>query len=144
MRQEVFFFPHVNELGKAAPSVKMKFEPKRVWTLFHDIGGVAPSLPIVPRHHGNAFLEDRIHDWNWKNGLFRYGSRVASGKVWLLLEFEEAHDVAEKIAREVMSWDVPLPTVMLDGTRARKLAEAYVDAMEQIGVLKAIQSGKAV
>lgn len=89
MRQEVFYFPHENELGKAAPSVEMKDEPTRVWTLFTGDPDKPPALPIKPVHNQNAFLEDRVHDWNWGNGRFRYGSRVAKGKVWLLLEYDD-------------------------------------------------------
>lgn len=89
MRQEVFYFPHENELGKAAPSVEMKDEPTRVWTLFTQKDSESPpELPIAPTHNLNAFLEDRVHDWNWAKGRFRYGSRVAKGKVWLLLEYD--------------------------------------------------------
>lgn len=49
--------------------------PSRVWTL------------IVPRHNVNAFVEDEMHDWNIRNEVFRYASRVSEGSVWLLLEF---------------------------------------------------------
>lgn len=89
MRQEVFYFPHENHLGNAAPSVEMKDEPTRVWTLFWNDPDKPPGLPIKPIHHQNAFLEDRVHDWNWDRGKFRYGSRVTKGKVWLLLEYDD-------------------------------------------------------
>lgn len=72
---------------KAAP-VRCEREPKRVWTLQHHttVAG-RPELPFAPVHLTNAFLEDKIHDWNWRAGVLTYRSRVADGPVWLLLEY---------------------------------------------------------
>lgn len=88
MRQVVVFYPHELKLGERAPTIPVDEKPKRLWTLFAS-PEAQPTLPIVPIHHHNAFLEDYLHDWNWRNGELRYGSRVTSGRVWLLLEYEQ-------------------------------------------------------
>lgn len=64
-------------------------EPKRLWTLIRESQGATPVLPYVPVHNQNAFLEDKIHDWNFANGKLRYYSRVVNAHegVWLLLEY---------------------------------------------------------
>lgn len=91
MRQELLFVSEWEQRG-IVPNAKplaLAAEPKRVWTLFHyEDPERPPSLPFEPIHRHNAFLEDKIHDWNWSNGMFRYGSRVADSPVWLLLEYE--------------------------------------------------------
>ena len=74
------------------PEVTRK--PSRVWTLFRDI----PKTPeetakFVPAHNVNAFIEDSMHDWTWKEGRgLNYFSRVAEPKdtryeVWILCEY---------------------------------------------------------
>lgn len=90
MRQEFFFYPHKLEMGSSPKPVPMEREPDRVWTLFlvREEGDL-PELPMKPQHRVNAFLEDKIHDWNWRNGKFRYVSRVSDGEQWLLLEYKE-------------------------------------------------------
>lgn len=40
------------------------------------------------RHHQTVFLEDRIHDWDWSKGQFRYYTRVAT-EADVVLIFEE-------------------------------------------------------
>ncbi len=56
--------------------IKLPREPLRVATLLNEAlfletgGGLA--------HWKTVFLEDRVHDWNWREGVFRYYSRVAS------------------------------------------------------------------
>lgn len=91
MRQRVVYYPHTLKLGSSPPTIEVDEEPQRVWTLFANRGEEAnpPALPISPRHNVNAFLEDKVHDWNWKRGKFRYASRVCEGRVWLLLEYED-------------------------------------------------------
>jgi len=91
MRQRLLYFPHSLENGKGpAPAVDLPEKPSRVWTLFrHTDENEPPELPIVPSHFHNAFLEDYVHDWKWRNGKFRYFSRVTEGPVWLLLEYAE-------------------------------------------------------
>ena len=62
--------------------------PKRVWTLFGwNDPKQPPALPFEPEHLRNAFIEDRGHDWEIRNGVFAYMSRVVENNVWLLLEF---------------------------------------------------------
>lgn len=69
-------------------------KPWRVWTLIQRGEEVSidnvPSLPIVPQHLDNAFLEDHIHDWSYQQsqGTLRYYSRVALNSVWVLCEFK--------------------------------------------------------
>lgn len=67
-------------------------KPKRVWTLFrHEDAMDVPTLPFVPSHRINAFLEDYVHDWNdllGDGGMeLDYYSRVADRPVWVLLEY---------------------------------------------------------
>lgn len=63
-------------------------KPKHVWTLLRETDRKkAPALPIRPQHHVNAFLEDEIHDWQWRGGKLRYFSRIADRSIWLLLEY---------------------------------------------------------
>jgi len=99
--QKFFYYPHKLELGKSPPWVNMERKPKRVWTLYkvqsqEDL----PTLPMVPRHMDNAFLEDYVHDWNWSKGRFKYSSRGSHGEQWLLLEFEEEEPEEGKGASE--------------------------------------------
>lgn len=69
----------------------LSLKPTRVWTLVYEKDeNKVPSLPIHPVHDANAFLEDEVHDWNWRRRKFRYYSRVTSGKVWILLEYGDA------------------------------------------------------
>ena len=91
MIQEFFYYPHKLEMGSSPPFVPMDRKPKRVWTLIGNFETEEdlPKLPMVPQHMVNAFMEDYIHDWMWRKGHFRYGSRVSGGEQWLLLEFEE-------------------------------------------------------
>jgi len=91
MRQVLIYFPHELEIGKGpAPALELLEEPSRVWTLYLETDeDHPPSLPIRPKHLNGAFLEDAVHDWNWRNGKFRYYSRVVPGHVWLLLEYED-------------------------------------------------------
>ena len=64
--------------------------PGRLWTLYpHMDEQEPPTAPYIPQHNVNAFLEDRIHDWDWSGGKLRYYSRVIGAQegVWLLLEW---------------------------------------------------------
>lgn len=65
-------------------------KPKHLWTLFREQDeSKKPELPFKPVHHHNAFIEDRIHDYEFRNGELQYFSHVADKPVWILLEFEE-------------------------------------------------------
>jgi len=60
-----------------------------VWTLYNETDkSKPPALPFSPVHNHNAFIEDRLHDWNIINGKFRYGSRVMDQDVWVLVEMK--------------------------------------------------------
>lgn len=66
-------------------------QPDRIWTLLSPGDRQRPpSLPIMPVHNNNAFLEDRSHDWHWQRGKLRYFSRVADRHVWLLVEYKKS------------------------------------------------------
>ncbi len=66
----------------------LTMKPRRIWTLLRETSKAKPpSLPIVPEHGVNAFMEDEIHDWRWQGGKLRFYSRVADRSVWLLLEY---------------------------------------------------------
>ncbi len=72
---------------KARP-VPLAEKPTKVWTLFKELDEIAPpKLPIFPTHRQNAFAEDYVHDWNWRNGMLDFSSRVADGPVWVLCEY---------------------------------------------------------
>ena len=81
-RQEVHWVPEDRTLA-------LSEKPFRVWTLYLEGYGKTPTLPIVPQHHVNAFLEDYVHDWNWHSGKFVYFSRVARDRVWILVEYAD-------------------------------------------------------
>lgn len=89
--QEALYIPEGSEVG-GHPAVAWPWlgrpRPKRVWTL---LSSEKPELPIVPRHHHNAFLETYVHDWDLTGGadccVFHYHSRLSGGGVWLLLEW---------------------------------------------------------
>lgn len=61
-----------------------------VWTLYlHSDETAPPPLPYRPVHNKNAFLEDRMHDWNIDNNRqFKYASRVTDEPVWVLIELK--------------------------------------------------------
>lgn len=93
-RQKLLWIPKGRqEKGRVRPIIEFPEytgeDPDKVWTLFeHRSEGELPRLPFFPTHHHNAFLEDRVHDWNTHDGKFRYMSRfIHDGSVWLLLEF---------------------------------------------------------
>lgn len=89
VRQEVHWVPVSREIN-------ITTEPYRVWTLYgpgQDDPKVTPTLPIQPVHLHGSFLEDYVHDWNWRwtkdGGTLTYYSRVRQDSVWILLEFTE-------------------------------------------------------
>lgn len=97
MRQMLVYFHHQAQLGVSTPPVEIpgvSKRPSRLWTMVHARDpDKSPALPVTPRHHHNAFLEDYIHDWNWRVkddvALLKYYSRASDGRVWLLLEYDE-------------------------------------------------------
>lgn len=67
--------------------------PNRVWTLWDETDEEAPpQLPFEPVHTQNAFLEDLVHDYQFRPEKLLYYSRVTDLKksgVWLLFEYRE-------------------------------------------------------
>lgn len=65
-------------------------EPERVWLLARGRGDAGYQHdPLAPLVHGQTgFIEDRGHDWHWRDGRLHYtpgGER--DGGVWLCLVF---------------------------------------------------------
>lgn len=90
VRQEVHWVP------EAVPALRKVYigdeMPYRVWTVYtHDQEDTPPTLPMVPQHHQGFFLEDYLHDWDVRKddaGIYlKYGSRVADGGIWILVEY---------------------------------------------------------
>ena len=94
MKQELLWIPKGKDVGGSSlrcDPVPFKGKvPKYVWTLLIIADeNNKPELPIKPIHHRNAFLEDRVHDWDIRKGQFFYYSRVTEGEVWVLLHYEK-------------------------------------------------------
>ena len=49
-------------------------QPVRVATLLNEAEFMRDHLMV---HHKTVFFEDRIHDWDWREGQFRYYTRIA-------------------------------------------------------------------
>ena len=92
-RQELLWMPKGVDVGAFALKCSTKYsglEPDRLWTLFlHTDQESPPTLPFKAHHGQNAFIEDKMHDWNVQKGFLNYFSRVSEGGSWLLLEFNE-------------------------------------------------------
>lgn len=93
IKQKLIWVPEARDVGLVVKKVDpIPYDgemPKFIWTLFKETKkNVPPTLPIKPLHHVNAFLEDRIHDWDIVNSTLRYYSRISEGNHWILLEFE--------------------------------------------------------
>lgn len=89
MTQKLLYLAGAIALGTPSPTLDLPERPSRIWTLYrHRDPNLSPSLPFVPVHHQNAWLEDVGHDWNWRGGKLRYSSGVTDGRVWLLLEYD--------------------------------------------------------
>lgn len=68
--------------------VQVPKETTRIQTCFrHTDPEVKPDID-VPQHLVNVFYEDWMHDWNWRDGVLAYGSRVSDGGVWIRCEYE--------------------------------------------------------
>lgn len=93
-RQELIFVENWNNdrsIPRALPIPMSSNErPTRLWTLFmYTEKNYPPTLPFVPQHRLNAFLEDWSHDYVIEKKTLRYHSRIAYCPVWILLEFGE-------------------------------------------------------
>jgi hypothetical protein len=67
-------------------SMPLAQEPVRVATLLNEQAFLDGHYLV---HGRNVFLEDRLHDWQWTAGLFRYFTRVAE-RADVLVVYEEA------------------------------------------------------
>lgn len=67
-------------------------QPVRVATLLDEKAFNEDQYLI---HMKTVFLEDRLHDWDWRNGLFRYYTRVADvADVLVIYETDDVKPVA--------------------------------------------------
>jgi hypothetical protein len=83
--------------------VRLKEHPYRVWTLYNEINPLKkPKLPIQPKHNRNAFMEDYVHDWTYRNGVFSYNSHVMDAErrdsdgAWILIEYADRNPFQSK------------------------------------------------
>ena len=61
--------------ARSRTSLELPENPVRVATIINEKDFLEGGC--VLRHNRNVFLEDRQHDWSWKNGQFRYFTRIA-------------------------------------------------------------------
>jgi hypothetical protein len=67
--------------------IALEKEPIRVGTLVNEEKFNDGHFLI---HWETIFFEDKLHDWSWKNGIFRYYTRVAEvADVVVVYETEE-------------------------------------------------------
>lgn len=79
---------------KASGLIKIPLpqKPVRVATLVNEAEFLREHLLI---HHKTVFLEDRMHDWDWQDGQFRYYTRIAErADVLVVYALEEVKPVA--------------------------------------------------
>lgn len=87
IRQEVYWVPKDRRVPIPGD------RPYRVWTLFLETDpDKRPEIPAQVIHRHNGFLEDYIHDWNWRDGCLIYGSRAIESEVWILLQYAAPKD----------------------------------------------------
>lgn len=68
--------------------VPLERKPVRVATMLNEAAFVASGNMLL--HNYTVFLEDQFHDWQWKDGKFRYYSRIAKkADVLIVYEMEE-------------------------------------------------------
>ena len=65
-------------------SVPLAEKPVRVATVLDEAAFNEDHFLI---HNQTVFLEDRVHDWSWENGLLRYYTRIAT-KADVLVVYE--------------------------------------------------------
>lgn len=58
------------------PPLLVGREPIRVATLINEARFIEQGSALL--HRVTVFLEDQHHDWTWRDGKFRYFSRVAA------------------------------------------------------------------
>ncbi|AQT06517.1 hypothetical protein [Acetobacter persici] len=59
--------------------------PARVCTILNEKRLVESGNLLV--HNQTVFLEDKVHDWNWTDGKFRFYTRVAEGVADVLVAY---------------------------------------------------------
>jgi hypothetical protein len=97
MKQKLLWMPEGIDTGATHKRCLAKYKgevPDRLWVLpEYRTKENKPVLPYNPVHHRNAFLEDKMHDWNIQGEFLKYhGVLATEGSVWLLLEFKETKD----------------------------------------------------
>ncbi len=76
--------------GNGRIALDLPEQPVRVATLINE-AEFLKAHEIC--HHVTVFLEDRIHDWDWRDGKFRYYTRVAE-RADVLVVYEMVDAVA--------------------------------------------------
>lgn len=54
--------------------IPLERQPVRVATLLNEQMFLRDHFLV---HNQTVFLEDRVHDWDWRDGKFRYYTRIA-------------------------------------------------------------------
>lgn len=68
--------------------IALEREPIRVATMINETLFESSGHQI--RHNQTVFIEDRMHDWNWIQGVFRYYTRTCeSGDVLVVYAEKE-------------------------------------------------------
>ena len=76
-------------IGGTFSPIPLEKRPDKVWTLYLEADKEKPpGLPFRPVHHHNAWLEDVIHDWNWRGGVLNYATRILTHSCWVLVEYD--------------------------------------------------------
>lgn len=94
LRWEILRQVEANGLKK----IPMAEKPVRVATLIDEKAFLEDQLMI---HNRNVFLEDRIHDWDHRDGEFRYYTRVDTvADVLVVYEVDENYIPPAKFCGE--------------------------------------------
>jgi hypothetical protein len=79
---------------KASGMIKIPLprQPVRVATLINEEEFNRDQFMV---HHKSVFLEDKMHDWDWRAGEFRYYTRIAEeADVLVVYKIEDVQPVA--------------------------------------------------
>ena len=89
MRQRLVWVEFDTTLGPQGRHrpIKVARSPTRVWSLYQHDRHRKPAFPFQPAHHVNAFLEDTVHDYNWRGGVLHYHPHSNNHSLWVLLEY---------------------------------------------------------
>lgn len=97
-------------------NIPMARKPVRVATMINEELFNSSGHQLI--HQSTVFLEDIFHDWQWKNGQFRYYTRVAD-RADVLVVYELASETPteeDKIADRLQS-------IINDGYNARDTSQ---------------------